>query len=48
MLLATVFRIRRLHWGRHFAAEYGNHMNPCDEGFYKYWFGGALAAVFTG
>jgi hypothetical protein len=21
-------------------------MNPCDEGFYKYWFGGALEAVF--
>src|SRR5580692_6888430 len=37
---------RRPHWGRHFVAKYGDHMNPCDEGFYKYWFGGALEAVF--
>jgi NAD(P)-dependent dehydrogenase (short-subunit alcohol dehydrogenase family) len=37
---------RRPHWGRHFTAKYGDHMNPCDEGFYKYWTGGALEAVF--
>ncbi len=37
---------RRPHWGRHFVTKYGDHMNPCDEGFYKYWFGGALQAVF--
>src|SRR6266566_871541 len=37
---------RRPHWGRHFVGKYGDHMNPCDEGFYKYWFGGALEAVF--
>jgi NAD(P)-dependent dehydrogenase (short-subunit alcohol dehydrogenase family) len=37
---------RRPHWGRHFVDTYGDHMNPCDEGFYKYWFGGAVAAVF--
>jgi NAD(P)-dependent dehydrogenase (short-subunit alcohol dehydrogenase family) len=36
----------RPHWGRHFAAKYGDTMNPCDEGFYKYWFGGALESVF--
>jgi len=36
----------RPHWGRHFAAKYGDHMNPCDDGFYKYWFGGAIEAVF--
>jgi NAD(P)-dependent dehydrogenase (short-subunit alcohol dehydrogenase family) len=36
----------RPHWGRHFVAKYGNTMNPCDEGFYKYWFGGAIEAVF--
>ena len=36
----------RPHWGRHFVGKYGDHMNPCDEGFYKYWFGGALEAVF--
>jgi NAD(P)-dependent dehydrogenase (short-subunit alcohol dehydrogenase family) len=37
---------RRPHWGRHFAAKYGDTMNPCDDGFYKYWFGGAMEAVF--
>jgi NAD(P)-dependent dehydrogenase (short-subunit alcohol dehydrogenase family) len=37
---------RTPHWGRHFASTYGDHMNPCDEGFYKYWFGGALEALF--
>lgn len=37
---------RRPHWGRHFTGKYGDTMNPCDEGFYKYWFGGALEAVF--
>jgi NAD(P)-dependent dehydrogenase (short-subunit alcohol dehydrogenase family) len=37
---------RRPHWGRHFTGKYGDHMNPCDEGFYKYWTGGALQAVF--
>jgi NAD(P)-dependent dehydrogenase (short-subunit alcohol dehydrogenase family) len=37
---------RRPHWGRHFAAKYGGAMNPCDEGFYKYWFGGAIETVF--
>jgi NAD(P)-dependent dehydrogenase (short-subunit alcohol dehydrogenase family) len=37
---------RRPHWGRHFASKYGDSMNPCDEGFYKYWFGGGIAAVY--
>jgi NAD(P)-dependent dehydrogenase (short-subunit alcohol dehydrogenase family) len=37
---------RRPHWGRHFVGKYGDHMNPCDEGFYQYWFGGALEAAF--
>jgi NAD(P)-dependent dehydrogenase (short-subunit alcohol dehydrogenase family) len=37
---------RRPHWGRHFTTTYGDKMNPCDEGFYKYWFGGGLEAVF--
>jgi NAD(P)-dependent dehydrogenase (short-subunit alcohol dehydrogenase family) len=37
---------RRPHWGRHFADKYGATMNPCDEGFYKYWFGGAIETVF--
>ena len=37
---------RRPHWGRHYASKYGDTMNPCDEGFYKYWFGGGIEAVF--
>jgi NAD(P)-dependent dehydrogenase (short-subunit alcohol dehydrogenase family) len=37
---------RRPHWGRRYASKYGDTMNACDEGFYKYWFGGAIAAVF--
>lgn len=37
---------RRPHWGRHFAEKYGDTMNACDQGFYKYWFGGALETVF--
>ena len=37
---------RRPHWGRHYAEKYGDTMNPCDEGFYKYWFGGAIEKVF--
>ena len=36
----------RPHWGRHYAAKFGDSMNPCDEGFYKYWFGGAIETVF--
>ena len=37
---------RRPNWGRHFTATYGGTMNSCDEGFYKYWFGGAIEKVF--
>lgn len=37
---------RRPHWGRHYASKYGDTMNRCDEGFYKYWFGGPIEAVF--
>jgi len=37
---------RRPHWGNHFTATYGGTMNACDEGFYKYWFGGAIEKVF--
>jgi NAD(P)-dependent dehydrogenase (short-subunit alcohol dehydrogenase family) len=36
----------RPHWGRYFAGKYGASMNTCDEGFYKYWSGGGIAAVF--
>lgn len=38
---------RRPHWGRHFAEKYGGTMNPCDEGFYKYWFGGPIDTMFA-
>jgi NAD(P)-dependent dehydrogenase (short-subunit alcohol dehydrogenase family) len=37
---------RRPHWGRHYKEKYGDTMNSCDEGFYKYCFGGAMDAVF--
>lgn len=37
---------RRPHWGRHYASKFGDTMNACDEGFYKYWFGGGIEAVF--
>jgi NAD(P)-dependent dehydrogenase (short-subunit alcohol dehydrogenase family) len=37
---------RRPHWGRHFTTKYADTMNPCDEGFYKYWFGGGIEALF--
>jgi NAD(P)-dependent dehydrogenase (short-subunit alcohol dehydrogenase family) len=33
---------RRPHWGRHAQKKYGDCMKSCDEGFYKYWFGGIL------
>lgn len=38
---------RRPHWGRHFARKYGGTMNPCDDGFYKYWFGGPIDKMFA-
>ncbi len=37
---------RRPHWGKHYKEKFGDTMNSCDEGFYKYWFGGAMDAVF--
>jgi len=33
---------------RHFAAQYGDTLDSCDEGFYKYCFGGAIEAVLPG
>lgn len=38
---------RRPHFGRHYQKTYGESMNPCDEGFYKYWFGGAIDTMFA-
>jgi NAD(P)-dependent dehydrogenase (short-subunit alcohol dehydrogenase family) len=37
---------RRPHFGKHYKEKYGDTMNSCDERFYKYWFGGAMDAVF--
>ncbi len=37
---------RRPHLGRAFTEKYGDHMKPCDEGMYKYWFGGMIEALF--
>lgn len=37
---------RRPHWGKHYKEKYGDTMNSCDDGFYKYCFGGAMDAVF--
>jgi NAD(P)-dependent dehydrogenase (short-subunit alcohol dehydrogenase family) len=37
---------RRPHWGRHAQAKYGDCLKPCDEGFYKYWFGGVIEKLF--
>lgn len=38
---------RRPHWGRHSASKYGNIMNSCDEGFYRYWFGGPIDTLYA-
>lgn len=38
---------RRPHWGRHAEKKYGDVMKPCDEGFYKYWFGGVVEQLFA-
>jgi NAD(P)-dependent dehydrogenase (short-subunit alcohol dehydrogenase family) len=37
----------RPHFGRHFEKAYGPHLNPCDEGFYKYWFGGPIDTIYA-
>jgi NAD(P)-dependent dehydrogenase (short-subunit alcohol dehydrogenase family) len=36
------------HWGRHFVKTYGDFMNSCDDGFYKYWFNEAMDKIFEG
>jgi NAD(P)-dependent dehydrogenase (short-subunit alcohol dehydrogenase family) len=37
---------RRPHWGRHFAAKYGDRMKSCGDAFYEHWVDGAMEAVF--
>ena len=36
----------RPHWGRHFAAKYGDCMKSCDERFYEFWSGGAIDVLW--
>jgi NAD(P)-dependent dehydrogenase (short-subunit alcohol dehydrogenase family) len=37
---------RRPHWGRHFAAKYGDHMKPCGDSFYEHWTGGPIDTLY--
>jgi NAD(P)-dependent dehydrogenase (short-subunit alcohol dehydrogenase family) len=37
---------RRPHWGRHYAAKYGDTMKPCGDAFYEHWSDGPISAVF--
>ena len=36
----------RPHWGRHFAATYGNSLKYCDDAFYNSWTDPAVDALF--
>jgi NAD(P)-dependent dehydrogenase (short-subunit alcohol dehydrogenase family) len=36
----------RPHWGRHFAAKYGDCMKSCNESFYEYWSGGPIDVLW--
>ncbi|HEY6936171.1 MAG TPA: SDR family oxidoreductase [Terriglobales bacterium] len=36
----------RPHWGRHFAAKYGDCMKSCDERFYESWSGGPIDVLW--
>jgi NAD(P)-dependent dehydrogenase (short-subunit alcohol dehydrogenase family) len=36
----------RPHWGRHFAATYGNSLKYCDDSFYEHWTDPAVDALF--
>jgi len=37
---------RKPHWGNQAKKKYGDVMRPCDEGFYLYWTGGMVDAIF--
>jgi NAD(P)-dependent dehydrogenase (short-subunit alcohol dehydrogenase family) len=37
---------RHPHWGRHFAAKYGDHMKPCGDSFYEHWTGGPIDTIY--
>lgn len=36
----------RPHWGNHSRGKYG-FTNTCDDGFYKYWFGGPIDTLYA-
>jgi len=38
---------RRPHWGKHFAAKYGDCMKSCDENFYESWSGGPIETIYA-
>ena len=38
---------RRPHWGKHFAAKYGDCMKSCDESFYETWTGGPIETIYA-
>ncbi len=37
---------RQPYWETHFEEKYGARIRTCDDGFYEYWFGGAIEIVF--
>lgn len=37
----------RPHWGNYAGEKYPDCMNTCDDGFYKYWFGGPVDKIFA-
>jgi NAD(P)-dependent dehydrogenase (short-subunit alcohol dehydrogenase family) len=36
----------RPHWGRHYAAKYGDTMKSCGDAFYEHWIDGPITEVF--
>lgn len=37
---------RKPNWGKHYLAKVGPPYKKCDDGFYKYWFGGPIEIMF--
>jgi NAD(P)-dependent dehydrogenase (short-subunit alcohol dehydrogenase family) len=37
----------RPHWGNYCREKYADCMNTCDDGFYKYWFGGPMDTIYA-
>jgi NAD(P)-dependent dehydrogenase (short-subunit alcohol dehydrogenase family) len=38
---------RRPHWGKHFAAKYGDCMKACGDAFYEHWTGGPIDTIYA-